>query len=164
MRIKPRNYKDRTADGYAGVLRVIAVLNAKYDNTNAVRLVRQQVAEVGLGTNYEPDLEIFCPHHYGVEVKSMFAYYEREETSTHKGNRYSSRLHLPRLQWFRLKEWCEKNNAKPLVIVELKTRNQHVPFIYRKLDTQKMDVLLSHYTDSWVSASTWEIVELGERL
>lgn len=152
--------RNRYKDGYDTVVRVVQYLNAKYGTCSATKLLATQVTQIDLGRNYEPDIEIYIPRHYGVEVKGMFTSWERDNGTRN----VPSYLRLRTQQWLNLTEWCNRHNAKPLVIIEIKTRSKRIPYIYRKLNIEDMNKLLSQYKGNWITPNIWEILEIGEKL
>jgi hypothetical protein len=150
----------RVKDGYDTVLRVIAVINAKFGTPSATKLLTTQVTQIDKGQNYEPDMEIFVPEHYGVEVKGMHVTWHRTTDEYDRINR----LKLPRTQWFTLIKWCTEHDAEPLLIIEIKTKSIDIPFLYRKIKREPMALLSKRYAKNWISPNVWQILEIGEKL
>jgi len=147
------------AQGQATIERLIAHMTssgASYKNN----FPEKQLVEQKEGSWYKPDLEIFSPEHYGVEVKGMQVSWIR---SSDKHPR-AGRLKLTKSQWDSLLSWCKNNKATPLLIVELKTLCRRAPYLYFKIPEENVNKLAQKYKGEWVSGSIWEIIDLGEKI
>lgn len=114
------------------------------------------------GTNGAPDLTATINGtKYALEVKGMYFHYQRR---TRNDKLKLNNLDLPKQQWVNLVKFSIKNSLQPAVLVELKTRSKRVPNLYFLLTKKAINILLKSYKGSWISASPYEIIDLGQRL
>jgi len=149
------------------VQRGINTVKRVVDFLNGLHCVGQekwhQTCQIDSGTNYDPDLEVWLDfQHYGVEVKGLQVSWTRYYDAT----QHVGRMSMLKDQWDHLKQWCKKHNAKPIVIVELKTKCQRVPFLYYLLHSNAMQELhkFSNPQSVWFNVSVWEIIKYGQPL
>lgn len=114
-------------------------------------------------TCYTPDIAFIVPsinQKYGCEVKGMQSSWLR----TDDNHRRTSRLKLPREQLNDLFMWCNENNAKPLLVVELKTLSHRLPYIYFQLESEALATLDRMYAKEHISPNIWEIIAMGHQI
>ena len=152
----PSERAKQPARGHETVSRVMMVI-ARYYRIDQGAITRFK------DSCYTPDLAFIkgtSNQKYGCEVKGMQVSWLRHDDD----HRRTSRLKLPREQLNDLFMWCNENNAKALVVVELKTLSHRLPYIYFQLEAEALSKLDKMYAKEFISANVWEIIAMGHQI